>query len=706
MKKQLLIVSMILGLAHMVWAQPAGSLDLSFGNAGKVVSSFSSSIERANAVGLQSDGKIVIAGFASYAATGKDFLVARYNADGTLDATFGNNGSTTLDLQLGSDDIANSLVIDSQGRIIVAGNSDDGINKNAALVRYTVDGALDVSFGNNGMVLLDLVSGQQDEIKVIKQHLVSGKLIIGGQSASTSNIALPVIARFLEDGAIDSTFNGTGIITPTVNAGDLQRSIMVEDLEVTANGKISAAGWRKYVSTSISSEFWACRILSNGSLDNTFSSDGVLAYSETGGSYYAYSLELNDNQDLIIGGTRSYFGSNDFRIFTISNLGTIANTTSNYYISTDIDISYAMTRDMDGKYVMVGSAGSATSRNFGTLRLLAPGDLQADYSFDTDGRVQTNFNGNLMNECFDVVVQNDNKIVCVGYGGNDIAICRYLGYGVPQLDGFALSTPVNNSINQDFTAVDLTWTEAYGATLYEVEVALDINFSNVIVSGPVSTVGAVVNGLAPATAYWWRVRAGDGNTWGSYVGPWKFTTIGMNSFSLSTPANNANNVVYASVVFNWTDNVGAVNYQMELADNAAFTNAQLFTTTTSTKTVNNLLPATTYYWRVKASHNGSEYGTWVGPWQFNSQSAPVNVDSILNPKQPWLTYPNPANALVSVESNLGDVGPIYIFDAQGKLVFQDNVTSNKCAISTSHWPVGMYWVKYADGSVSTLLIGR
>lgn len=675
-------------LSSLVYSQPPGSLDFAFGNAGKVVSSFSSSIERANAVGLQSDGKIVIAGFASYAATGKDFLVARYNTDGTLDAAFGNNGSTTLDLQLGSDDVANGLVIDNQGRIILAGNSDDGINKNAALVRFTADGALDVSFGNNGLVLLDLVSGQQDEIKVIKQHLVSGKLIIGGQSASTSNIALPVIARLSEDGIIDSTFNGIGILTPTVSAGDLQRSIMVEDLEVTANGKISAAGWRKYVSTSISSEFWACRVLSNGTLDNTFSSDGVLTYSETGGSYYAYSLELNDNQDLIIGGTRSYLGSNDFRIFTVTNLGTIANTTSNYYVSTDVDISFAMTRDMDGKYIMTGSAGSATSRNFGTLRLLAPGDLQADYSFDTDGRVQTNFSGNLMNECFDVVVQNDNKIVCVGYGGSDIAICRYLGYGIPQLNGFSLSTPVDNSINQDFTGVNLTWTEAFGATTYEIEVATDINFSNIIASGPVATAGAVVNGLSPATAYWWRVRAGDGSSWGTFVGPWKFTTIGMTSFSLSTPANNANNVTYASVLFNWTDNVGAVNYQMELADNMSFTGAQVFTTTTSTKTVNNLLASTTYYWRVKASHNGTQYGTWVGPWVFNTQSAPVGISELGS--QALRVYPNPAQETLHIPMlHAGE--ELIVLDVQGKICLTSIlVASEQCALDISQLDKGYY----------------
>ncbi|MEN9948501.1 MAG: hypothetical protein RL106_1324, partial [Bacteroidota bacterium] len=685
---------------QVLWAQPAGSLDTSFGNAGKVVTSFSSSIEEAKAVFLQSDGKILIAGYAQLSATGKDFLVARYLENGTLDSGFGDNGKTIIDVQLGSDDIAHSMIVDAVGRIILAGSSDDGVNKNAAMIRLDASGIIDVSFGTNGKVLTDFVGGQQDEVKVIKQHALTGKLILGGQSASTSNIALPIIARYNEDGAIDSTFNATGILAPTVSAGDLQRSIMVEDLEVAANGKISAAGWRKLVSTSISSEFWTCRVLTNGTLDNTFSTDGVLAYSETGGSYYAYSLDLNANQDMIIAGTRSYLGSNDFRILTISNLGTISNTSSNYYVSTDIDVSYAMTRDMEGKYVLAGSAGTLTSKNFGTLRLLAPGDLQADYDFDSDGRVQTNFNGNLLNECWDVVVQNDNKIVCVGYSGNDIALCRYLGNGLPQLDVFNLSSPANNSANQNFATIDLTWTEAYGASVYEVEVSTDISFNTIVASGQVATAAASVTNLLPATSYWWRVRAGDGTNWGTFVGPWKFTTIGLTSFSLSMPMNNANNVAYASVNFNWTDNLGATGYQMMLGTDVDFAISQVtFNTTTSAKTVTNLLPGTTYYWKVRATNDGSNYGAWVGPWAFNTQDAPNGVTELNQVS--FAVYPNPSIDVITVKGSLIAGQLIAIYNQQGQIVHLHLTTSEgNQVISVAGLSSGMYFLKVGNEVVT------
>lgn len=687
-------------LNQTIWAQPAGSLDVSFGNAGRVVTSFSTLIEEAKAAALQPDGKIVIGGYVQFTTTGKDFLVARYLENGSLDNDFGDNGKTIIDVQLGSDDVVHSLVLDAQGRIIVAGSSDDGVNKNAAMIRLNANGIIDASFGNNGIVLTDFVSGQQDEVKVIKQHVLSGKLILGGQSASTSNIALPIIARYNENGTLDSTFNATGILAPTVSAGDLQRSIMVEDLEVAANGKISAAGWRKLVSTSISSEFWTCRVLSNGTLDNTFSSDGVLAYSETGGSYYAYSLELNANQDMIIAGTRSYLGSNDFRILTISNLGTISNTTSNYYVSTDIDISYDMTTDANGMFILSGSAGSATARNFGTLRLLAPGDLQADYDFDSDGRVQTNFNGNLMNECWDVVVQNDNKIVCVGYSGNDIALCRYLGNGLPQLDVFNLSAPANNSINQNFATIDLSWTEAYGASVYEVEVATDVNFNNVISSGQVSTLGGVLTNVEPATTYWWRVRAGDGTNWGAFVGPWKFTTVGLTSFSLSTPMNNVNNVAYASVNFNWTDNLGATGYQMMLGTDVDFANSPVtFNTTTSAKTVANLLPGTTYYWKVRATNDGSNYGAWVGPWVFNTQDAPNGVLELTDTAVS--VYPNPAVDVITLKGNLVVGQLIAIYNQKGQIVHSHLLTSlGNQEISVAGLSSGMYFLKVGNEVVT------
>lgn len=89
-------------------AQPAGSLDPSFGNNGKVITSITAGQDHAYGIVVQSDGKIIAAGHSTSTITGKDFAMVRYNADGTLDNTFGINGVVTTDLQLGSDDVAYS----------------------------------------------------------------------------------------------------------------------------------------------------------------------------------------------------------------------------------------------------------------------------------------------------------------------------------------------------------------------------------------------------------------------------------------------------------------------------------------------------------------------------------------------------------------------------------------------------------------------
>ncbi|TBX66115.1 hypothetical protein EZL74_11035 [Flavobacterium silvisoli] len=192
-------------------SQSAGSLDTSFGNAGKVITSINSGADKAYGVALQSDGKIVVVGVTTNTATGKDFVCVRYNPNGTLDTSFGTGGIVTTDIQLGSDDVAYSIAIQSDGKIIVAGYSDDGSQKKAALIRYNTTGSIDTSFGTAGKTLTPFELTQASEIKVIKIHALTGNIIVGGNTQVTTNKAKPVIARYTSSGILDTTFNTTGI---------------------------------------------------------------------------------------------------------------------------------------------------------------------------------------------------------------------------------------------------------------------------------------------------------------------------------------------------------------------------------------------------------------------------------------------------------------------------------------------------------------
>src|SRR5262249_60035871 len=125
----------------------------SFGNRGKVTTDFGSATESAYGVVLQGDGKIVLVGFV--ASSTKDFALARYNANGTLDTGFGSGGKVTTDFS-SSNDIAYAVVLQSDGKIVVAGSATGpSTADDFALARYNGNGSLDTSFGAGGKVATD-----------------------------------------------------------------------------------------------------------------------------------------------------------------------------------------------------------------------------------------------------------------------------------------------------------------------------------------------------------------------------------------------------------------------------------------------------------------------------------------------------------------------------------------------------------------------
>ncbi|HZG01026.1 MAG TPA: hypothetical protein VEY71_08485 [Chitinophagales bacterium] len=516
-------------------AQPAGSLDPSFGNGGKVITSLATGADRATDVVLQSDGKLLVSGFSTSPITGKDFIVLRYNTDGSLDTAFGTGGYTTTDVQLGSDDEAFALALQTDGKIVLAGFSDDGSNRNAALVRYNADGTVDTDFGTNGRVTVDFNPTQQDEAHALKIHLLTGKIVIGGFSASSSSLSSPALARLHPDGTLDSTFNSTGIaILPNQFN---QYVYAIEDLAVLPNGKITAIGWRDFPGLSWDSDYWVARVNADGTLDNTFSGDGLNTFNGSfNGHDRAYAMLLqSDNSIVAAGGGHITTLAYDATLLNISADGTSGSVAGSMdYGTLSDDVAYALAQDVNGKFVMAGSTGSSSSRSFAVMRLNANGT--ADNTFDTDGKLTTTF-GNAMNEAFGVAVQADNKIIAVGYTGNDIAIARYLGDAAAQLDAFSLTSPANNALNQNYTTLTLNWTDAFGATSYEVEVDSSQTFTANPVTYTVSTSSKVLSALQPNTTYYWRVRASDGSNWGAWSPMWSFTTALPVGIEMVEPSN-------------------------------------------------------------------------------------------------------------------------------------------------------------------------
>jgi uncharacterized delta-60 repeat protein len=159
-----------------------GEFDTSFGNRGIVTTRVDFTVIQANAVVIQPDGKIVVAGtlgayFGPHPAP--DFVVARYNADGSLDSAFGEGGVTVTDL--GGWEEGNAVILQENGKILLAGTKDFG---RLALLRYTGDGILDQSFGSGGIVLTRMAQGSSGEGIGLQS---SGRIVAGGTCYSANH---------------------------------------------------------------------------------------------------------------------------------------------------------------------------------------------------------------------------------------------------------------------------------------------------------------------------------------------------------------------------------------------------------------------------------------------------------------------------------------------------------------------------------------
>jgi uncharacterized delta-60 repeat protein len=184
-----------------------GSLDATFGAGGKVRTAFNpTGDEQANAVALQPDGKIVVAG-----ALNGDFLVARYNGDGTLDASFGTGGRVTIAFTPAGVDVAMAVAVQPDGKIVATGYASGGTTGwDFALARCDASGALDASGFGAGGVVRTAVSSAADVVRGIALQ-ADGSIVAAGYASNAGtgkdDFAL---ARYTASGVLDPIFGGGG----------------------------------------------------------------------------------------------------------------------------------------------------------------------------------------------------------------------------------------------------------------------------------------------------------------------------------------------------------------------------------------------------------------------------------------------------------------------------------------------------------------
>jgi uncharacterized delta-60 repeat protein len=410
----------------------AGDLDITFDVDGKVTTAVGDFDDTATSVAIQSDGKILVAGYSSRVRNELDFVLTRYNSNGSLDTTFDGDGKVTTDF--GGYSYAYSIAIQSDGKIVVAGSAYNGSNIDFALVRYNADGSLDTTFGIGGKVTTPIGTSSDLGYSVTIQP--DGNIVVAGQSWNGSNYDF-ALTRYNSNGNLDITFDGDGKVTTAVGSSDDE----ARGVAIQSDGKIVVAG---YTYNGSNYDFALTRYNSDGSLDTTFDGDGKVTTAVGNFDDAARGVAIQSDGKIVVAG---YSGNVrwDFALTRYNSNGSLDTTfDGDGKVTTAVgsfdDVASSVAIQSDGKIVVAGSSSDDSNVDFALTRYNSNGSL--DTTFDGDGKVTTDFGA--QDSAYSVAIQSDGKIVVAGHswdGSNrDFALARY-----------------NAELNQNPTDISLSW---------------------------------------------------------------------------------------------------------------------------------------------------------------------------------------------------------------------------------------------------------
>ncbi len=348
---------------------------------------------------------------------------------GAPDATFGSGFGTVITPIGGGTDVAYSVALQPDGMIVVAGTCSNGGDYDFCLARYLANGALDTSFNGTGKVITAIGNGNDGAYSLALQP--DGKIVVAGscRNGATYDFCL---ARYVASGALDVSFNSTGKVITAIGSGnDAAYSVALQP-----DGKIVVAG---RCANGTNTNFCLARYLASGALDLSFNSTGTVITAIGNGGDVARGVALQPNGKIVVAGYCSSGTNSDFCLarylasgtpdLSFNGTGTVVTPIG---MSDDYAISLAL--QPDGKIVVAGVCASGASIDFCLARYLANGTL--DTSFGCTGKVITPI-GSSDDYAYSVALQPDDKIVVAGYCSNganfDFCLARYLANGTLDL---------------------------------------------------------------------------------------------------------------------------------------------------------------------------------------------------------------------------------------------------------------------------------
>jgi uncharacterized delta-60 repeat protein len=477
-----------------------GTLDATFGVGGLVntgltysdnnfvspAALFATAATHQNSLAVQPDGRIVVAGVSAGATTA--FSVGRFNANGTLDTTFGVNGLATINFSGSTGDQANAVAIQADGKIVVAGSATLAGLQQFGLVRFNANGSLDTTFGKGGFVTIPTPSLAAAADSIVVQ--TNGRIVVAGTAGG--NFA---IARVHSDGLQDSDFNGNGIdvfnigltlapaFVPPTGTVDTLTSMSLQP-----NGQIVIAGYTNLNATKDGINPAPINALgvpyttgiitgatNTGPITVTAPNHGLISGTRvdiTGvqgdtAADGSWTITVVDSNHFFLNGSNgtssgTYTSGGTWTVvppkawnFAVARLNAQNGLLDSSFAGTGIAIldffhalaggkSIGLGDDMaedvvvqpDGKIVVAGRTwmddNLQIKPNFGLARFNADGSL--DQSFNLDGIVYTDFSPDFSDAqdlAYSVALQGDGKIVVAGTSNRATN-------GAAQNDGFAL----------------------------------------------------------------------------------------------------------------------------------------------------------------------------------------------------------------------------------------------------------------------------
>ncbi len=487
-----LIAVFLSNVAAAIPLQVPGNFDLLFaGGLGKIANlAITNSNDHANAVAVQPDGKIVMAGSCNNGGL-NDFCVVRLNSDGSLDASFtGPSGlaSGKFMMPMGQgDDIASAIAIQPDSKIILVGACQNGVNYDFCVTRLNPNGSRDSSFGGpggagNGLFLLPM--GFNDDWAVAVAVQPDGKILLGGYCYNMSGNDF-CAARLNTNGTLDSTFagpdgigNGKFLLPVGTKDDHVQAMTLQSDGRILLAGNCSDSG--------NISQFCAVRLNSNGTLDTNFNGPGAVPgngkFLLTMGGFanVATAVMVQPDGNILLTGycgvallnpdfcAARLFSANGALDPSFSGPGGSGDGRFTFPIGVAQDLALGAALQPDGKLVLAGSCVQSGFKYFCVARLNGDGSL--DSTFDGpngagNGKIFLSI-GSSNDLATSTVIQPDGKIVVAGYcsntGTDKFCIARLSGgpYGYKSctmdIDGDGKVLPTTDALMLTRVALGVT----------------------------------------------------------------------------------------------------------------------------------------------------------------------------------------------------------------------------------------------------------